>query len=288
MATPAQQTGDVPKPISISIEEDMDYTNTLEGKNTNSSNVVEGRMNTTMREKNSMNCINTVRNGMNTAGNSVNPTRDMSSEISMNNLSPNEVGMNDGMANCSRMNTAIDGPTGFTGQMCINTVNNIQDSNSINNEIMSAQSNNPNTMTGSIGINSTSSTNSMTPLNSTSTANSNMYESKSSAMYESKNSSMYGSMSGYQMLGIGTRLDTGPRRRERFRMKHERPGDCAVCGEPANGMYFGAMVCLPCKVRNSVVLLAGVSPVPLYIVSKLSLWRNLKYKKKSLWRNQEL
>ena len=29
--------------------------------------------------------------------------------------------------------------------------------------------------------------------------------------------------------------------------KHEK-GSCKVCGDSATGMYFGALVCVPCKV----------------------------------------
>ena len=42
----------------------------------------------------------------------------------------------------------------------------------------------------------------------------------------------------------------GRRRRAlKLRMKQRRSSRCVVCAEKASGMYFGAMVCLPCKVR---------------------------------------
>ena len=28
---------------------------------------------------------------------------------------------------------------------------------------------------------------------------------------------------------------------------------CRVCGDVANGLYFGAVVCLPCKVRKTMI-----------------------------------
>jgi len=42
----------------------------------------------------------------------------------------------------------------------------------------------------------------------------------------------------------GTGVSGGPR---------TSPGQCKVCGDEATGMYFGALVCVPCKVQSSSV-----------------------------------
>ena len=37
--------------------------------------------------------------------------------------------------------------------------------------------------------------------------------------------------------------------RKKMRMRAKMLSKCVVCGERASGVYFGAVVCLPCKVR---------------------------------------
>lgn len=35
-----------------------------------------------------------------------------------------------------------------------------------------------------------------------------------------------------------------------------KPGNCKVCGDDATGMYFGALVCVPCKVGSTFKILS--------------------------------
>jgi len=49
------------------------------------------------------------------------------------------------------------------------------------------------------------------------------------------------------------------------------PGQCKVCGDEATGMYFGALVCVPCKVQSSFVLHDSVTGQDVITVSPLGL-----------------
>ena len=40
--------------------------------------------------------------------------------------------------------------------------------------------------------------------------------------------------------------------RKKMRMRAKLLSKCVVCGERASGVYFGAVVCLPCKVRTPI------------------------------------
>ena len=48
-------------------------------------------------------------------------------------------------------------------------------------------------------------------------------------------------------VGIGT---TGAGAKRTARAAHNATRKCQVCEEPASGNFFGALVCLPCKVSN--------------------------------------
>jgi hypothetical protein len=55
-----------------------------------------------------------------------------------------------------------------------------------------------------------------------------------------------------------------------------KPGNCKVCGDDATGMYFGALVCVPCKVGNTsefsvfLLLLSCVRSQVQFCVQRLS------------------